>query len=165
MSVRVPAWTWSGARLDGAEVSGGYAVVSGVLSAGETHVLELDMSPRLTVPDPRIDAVRGCVAVERGPLVLCAESVDLPEGMSLDEIALVPGAAPAIADDGAVVVPARRVPEAARRWPYSEAGSHQGCEEGGDQPAEVFDLPLIPYYSWANRGPATMRVWLPRAEA
>ncbi|ETJ45372.1 hypothetical protein Q604_UNBC00628G0002, partial [human gut metagenome] len=26
-------------------------------------------------------------------------------------------------------------------------------------------LPLIPYYSWANRGPATMRVWLPRAEA
>ena len=165
VSVRVPAWTWSGARLDGAEVSGGYAVVSGVLSAGETHVLELDMSPRLTVPDPRIDAVRGCVAVERGPLVLCAESVDLPEGMSLDEIALVPGAAPAIADDGAVVVPARRVPEAARRWPYSEAGSHQGCEEGGDQPAEVFDLPLIPYYSWANRGPATMRVWLPRAEA
>jgi hypothetical protein len=23
------------------------------------------------------------------------------------------------------------------------------------------DVPLIPYHRWANRGPSTMRVWLP----
>src|SRR5256885_2551845 len=34
-------------------------------------------SLRFTWPDPRVDALRGCVAVERGPLVLCAESLDL----------------------------------------------------------------------------------------
>ena len=38
------------------------------------------MPPRLTVPDPRIDAVRGCVAIERGPLVYCIETADLPAG-------------------------------------------------------------------------------------
>lgn len=39
-----------------------------------------------------------------------------------------------------------------RAWPYaleetSGAADHEGIE-------------LIPYFSWANRGPSTMRVWL-----
>ena len=45
---------------------------------GDTVVLDLDMPVRATVPDPRIDAVRGCVAFERGPLVYCLETADLP---------------------------------------------------------------------------------------
>jgi DUF1680 family protein len=27
----------------------------------------------------------------------------------------------------------------------------------------VGDLTLVPYFTWANRGPSTMRVWLPLA--
>ena len=35
------------------------------------------MAPRVIWPDPHIDAVRGCVAIERGPEVLALESTDL----------------------------------------------------------------------------------------
>jgi DUF1680 family protein len=61
---RVPAWCES-ARLNGEPVGPGW--VHG------TGVLELDMPPRFIHPDPRIDAVRGCVAIARGPLIYCVE--------------------------------------------------------------------------------------------
>ena len=38
------------------------------------------LAPRLTAPHPRVDAVRGCVAIERGPLVYCVEEADAPAG-------------------------------------------------------------------------------------
>jgi hypothetical protein len=25
----------------------------------------------------------------------------------------------------------------------------------------MVEVPLVPYHDWANRGPSTMRVWLP----
>ena len=53
--------------------------------AGDRIVLTLDMPVRVTEPDPRIDAVRGCVAIERGPIVYCVESADLPAGVDLED--------------------------------------------------------------------------------
>src|SRR4030095_1918840 len=41
--------------------------LSGSWRPGEAAVLELELPVRVTEPDPRVDAVRGCVAVERGP--------------------------------------------------------------------------------------------------
>jgi len=42
-------------------------------------------------------------------------------------------------------------------WPY-----FSGSRERDGESARAR---LIPYHQWANRGPATMRVWLPLAEA
>ena len=56
--------------------SGGYVRLTEAFQPGDVVELALPMEPRFTVADPRIDAVRGCVAVERGPEVLCLESVD-----------------------------------------------------------------------------------------
>jgi DUF1680 family protein len=39
-------------------------------------------------------------------------------------------------------------------WPHADVASDLG------RPREV-DVALIPYHDWANRGPSTMRVWLP----
>ena len=58
--------------------------------AGDVVRLWLDMTPRLTYPDSRVDAVRGCVAIERGPLVYCLEQTD--QAARLDELAVLPGA-------------------------------------------------------------------------
>ena len=59
--------------------------------AGDVVELHLPVAPRFTAADPRIDAVRGCLAVERGPEVLCLESVDLAaaSGGRVDDIAAV----------------------------------------------------------------------------
>ena len=44
--------------------------------AGDELVLDLPVPVRTSRPHPRIDAARGCVAFERGPLVYCLEEVD-----------------------------------------------------------------------------------------
>ncbi|MBL7259580.1 glycoside hydrolase family 127 protein [Paractinoplanes lichenicola] len=120
-------------------------------AVGDTVVLNLPVTPRLTFPDPRIDAVRGCVAVERGPVVYCAESVDLPPGTSVDAVRLDP-AVPLIDSPGAVTAGVRIQELADGDWPYSSSGFEPASEKA--------ELILRPYHDWASRGPSTMRVWL-----
>ena len=55
---------------------------------GDRVVLDLGVTPRVTEPDTRIDAVRGCIALERGPLVYAVETVDLPAGVDVEGLAI-----------------------------------------------------------------------------
>ena len=64
--LRVPAWC-TNATLNGRPVAPGYAQADGAAT------LELQLPPRVTEADRRIAATRGCVAIERGPLVYCLE--------------------------------------------------------------------------------------------
>ncbi|GAA4709477.1 hypothetical protein Prum_094560 [Phytohabitans rumicis] len=107
---------------------------------GDAVVLELDMPIRVTEPDPRIDAVRGCVAVERGPLVYCVESADTPPGVPVEDLRW----------------DASRQPAAEPRPDLGPAvvGVTVPLADGGTAGA-------IPYYAWANRDVEAMRVWLP----
>lgn len=160
----MPAWA-DGARLvvDGAgePVTPGTVAVRRAFRAGDVVELHLPVSPRFTAADPRIDAVRGCLAVERGPEVLCLESVDLAAASAgrVDDIAGVrlDPAVPPREVDGAVVVRLRRSAGHSHPWPY---GGPEAVE-----PGEEIDVPLVPYHDWAERGPSTMRVWLPCGEA
>ena len=52
--------------------------------------------PRLTMADPRLDAARGAVAIEYGPLVYCLEAVDNP-GHRLDDLTLDTAVMPKVA--------------------------------------------------------------------
>ena len=47
------------------------------------------MKPEYIAPHPRIDAIRGCLAVQRGPLVYCFESHDQPAGVDLLDVKVV----------------------------------------------------------------------------
>ena len=132
-------------------VPAGDLVVRRDFTVGEEIRLELPMRPRFTRPDPRIDAVRGCVAVERGPIVFCAESVGGESG-DLDALQVEVTAQPADAG-GEVAMRARFDAPADTPWPY-----------GATEPTPDTDtalLRLVPYHRWARRGPSTMRVWLP----
>jgi DUF1680 family protein len=162
----VPAWARS-ALLDGEPVEPGYVELTRRWRPGDRVVLELDASPRLTAPNPSIDAVRGCLALERGPLVYCFESADLPAGARLADVAFELGTPPA--DSGPIDalggVPAVSVTGAARDL----AGwGRAGYVDVRDLPAEAVDKPVqllaVPYFTWANRGGEGMRVWLPRSE-
>jgi DUF1680 family protein len=110
------------------------------------------MRPRWTWPHPQIDALRGQVAVERGPLVYCLESVDLGEGV---DTAQVDTAQPPVEEDGRILVLMRVTEPAQPAWPYR-------YDEPVPAPASRTRLtPLVPYHRWGNRGPSTMRVWIP----
>ena len=114
------------------------------------------MEPRWTAPDPRIDAVRGCVAAERGPIVYCAESVDLPDGNDVDVLTVDPTVAPRDVD-GDVLVAARIAQPEESSWPYGDAPRAETLND-------PIELALHPYHDWGNRGPSTMRVWIPGAD-
>jgi len=163
LSLRVPGWATQGASIE----IGGHArsVGPGVVTErrlwqpGDEVVLRLPMEPRFTYPDPRIDAVRGCVAVERGPLVMALESVDVPAAASVNELRVDATRPPRVVD-GRVVVRCRRLSAHDQDWPYS-ARTDERQEPRPDQAVELGDVPLVAYHAWANRGPSTMRVWLP----
>jgi DUF1680 family protein len=177
LSVRVPAWAEGATvRVDGEPqpaTAGSYASVSRSWRPGDTLELSLPMTVRFVEADERIDAVRDCVAIERGPVVFAVEQVDQGDGLVVDDLRLNAGE-PASGEyraellDGIAVVTARgrAVQHAPEDWPYPPAGtasspdggsSGPGSSDGGD--VEVI---AVPYYSWANRGVGAMRVWLPR---
>ncbi len=157
LDVRIPGWA-HGATLDGVPVAGPVGSVARELHDGDEIVLDLPIAARITVPDDRIDAVRGCVAVERGPVVMCLESTDLPGDLAVDGVTIDTLEADGAAGPGErVVAHGRLVDRTSAGWPY---GPGPRARAG-----EAIELPLIPYHSWGNRGPATMRVWLPTSRS
>jgi DUF1680 family protein len=155
LALRIPSWSVHyEARIDGAAQPGlihnQYLMIDN-LKAGQSVQLDLDDAPRFTFPDNRIDAIRGTVAIERGPLVYCLESALLPPGVAIDEITIDTSFPPQKAGQG-VVVHASATPSPAESWPYSAA---QRQVRG----TEALLVTLSPYAEWGESGPSTMRVW------
>src|SRR5690606_30097150 len=89
LSLRVPQWCETALLRVAGEAP--TKVGTGLISherqwqPGDEVLLDLELTPRVIEPDPRVDAVRGCVAFERGPLVYCLEAADLPGGAVLED--------------------------------------------------------------------------------
>lgn len=140
LTLRVPAWAQGAVvRVDaGGEsaphpASPGTIDVSRAFRAGDLVELTLPLVARVTSADPRVDAVRGSLAVERGPEVLALESLDFGG----DVVDAVVAGAP-VETGGQVRLPLRNRTS-----------------------GEVTETVLVPYHDWAQRGPSTMRVWIP----
>ncbi|MCX3062287.1 glycoside hydrolase family 127 protein [Streptomyces beihaiensis] len=178
LSLRIPQWcreyrvrcgdtTYD--RTD-APAADGWLRLERSWAPGDQVVLELVLAPRLTEADPRVDAVRGCVAIERGPLVYCLEQADHPGG-GLDDLVIDTTAPPAVKDrpdllGGVVTVVAggyRRSTPDRGWWPYAcaESGASTGTTTDAPSTGSSVELTAIPYYAWANRQDGGMRVWLP----
>jgi DUF1680 family protein len=172
LDLRIPAWA-SGLSIHAADgereslSAAGWHRIARTWAAGDRVVLDLPMAPRMTQPDPRIDAERGSVAIERGPLVYCLEQADLPSGASVDELSVVasPSALGVIELEGALSgivgvradVTTRATPVPG--WPYHDIAN--GDPDGPD--GRSIAITSIPYLAWANREPGAMRVWIPRS--
>ena len=164
LSLRVPGWCRSGSlHAPGGERTQipserRVATVTRIWAPGDTLVLDLDMPVRATLPDPRIDAVRGCLALERGPLVYCVETADLPGDVQLEEVEVESAVRPVpvpradVADSAiGLTVPATR-----RR-----RGRADGASEAEPREATPVEVGAVPYFTWANRSVDAMRVWIP----
>ncbi len=155
VQLRIPAWA-DGATVNGQSVQAGtYADVT-----ADAIDLQLPMATRVVGADPRVDAVRGCVALERGPLVYAVEQVD--QDANVDDLHLLPEASVAASHDddlldGVTVLRTRGRIGTGHRDGWSFTPSAQ--DDTGDE----VDVVAVPYYAWANREIGAMRVWLPRA--
>jgi hypothetical protein len=110
------------------------------------------MPVRRVLSHDEVAANAGRVALERGPVVYCAEAVDnggrvfnlvLP-----DDAALEPRARPDLL--GGVTVLAGR------------ALALSPSEDGRSVLTREQDFVAVPYHAWAHRGEGEMAVWLPR---
>jgi len=122
--------------------------------------LELPMPVRLVEGHPKIEETRNQVAVLRGPLAYCLESVDLPDGIHVSDVLL-----PLQHDltpqhlrgllEGVTVLEGNAFQFAPHDW------GTQLYREVLPQPLERLPMRLIPYYARCNRGQCEMSVWLP----
>lgn len=123
----------SGGEVTESPAPAGGVEITRAFRAGDVVELSLPIVARATSPHPMVDAVRGSVVIERGPEVLALESIDLGSDVGDAVVAGDP-----IERDGRVVLPVR----------------HRSTDE-------VNEVALVPYHDWAQRGPSTMRVWIP----
>lgn len=158
LTLRVPAWarTTAVATVNGEPVaiSGATVAITRAFQDGDAVELILPLAPRFTWPHQSIDAVRGQVAVESGPLVMALEDVDLPAGVTVDRVTVDTAIHPTRTTRG-VAIGLRVHPEQITDWPFGAAERSSGVP---------LQASLVPYFRWANRGPSTMRVWIPRSD-
>lgn len=135
---------------------------------GDEVRIRLDVTPRWTRPDPRVDALRGCVAIERGPLVYCIEQTS--QTARVDELSVLPrtGLAehpvtlPGVGDTIQVTAQGRHL----TRGPaavLATAPAPGAAQEAPGPDDRAVTVTAIPYFQWDNRGPGAMRVWIPAA--
>ena len=173
LSLRLPGWATAAVlrQPDGTSTAvaddRGYLTIRRVWHPDDEVVLDLELAPRVTEPHPSVDAVRGCVAVQRGPLVYCVEGVDLPDDVVMEHVRIDPDAP--VTDEwradlfgGATVLHASGGVHVPVDW---DRGTHRDrAHPPGDATPESIEniqLNLVPYHLWANREPGAMRVWLP----
>ncbi len=133
-----------------AAIEKGYAALTREWKAGDTIDLRLPMPVRRVLAHEAVKSDIGRVAVERGPLVYCAEGIDhggRAAGLVLDDAAvLTPEPKPDLLN-GLMVITGPAVAMEIKK---------------GQATARPQPLTLIPYYAWAHRGRGEMEVWIAR---
>ncbi|MGH9312458.1 MAG: glycoside hydrolase family 127 protein, partial [Vicinamibacterales bacterium] len=133
----------------------GYVTLARQWRTGDTIELNLPMPVRRVVAHDSVEADRGRVALQRGPLMFAAEWPDNPNGrvrnLVLSDTTPLTSEFRADLLKGVQVVTGR-----ATAFAYDEKGAVTKTEQA---------FTAIPYYAWANRGRGQMIVWLPRSDA
>ncbi len=107
-----------------------------------------------------VEETRNQLAIKRGPIVYCLESVDLPAGTSLADVQ-VSGNVKLQPRFEADLLDGVTVPEGT--FMSSTAGDWQRklYREFKRPKGYSIRANLIPYYAWSNRGKSELWVWLP----
>jgi DUF1680 family protein len=165
LAVRIPSWCRNfELMVDGdqapAVAADGYLRIRRDWSGGTQVVLEMHLPVRQISAHPRVDAVRGCVTLARGPVVYAVEEADLPPGVVLEDVRLlhVDGV------DSSTTVPIIDVVAAIEKSDSTVLYTDVSHLSAAPVLSEPFQLGLGPYHRWANRTPGAMRVWIPTAE-
>jgi len=128
------------------KLENGYAVISSRWEKGDVVSLSLPMEVRRVVANEKLIADNNKVAIMRGPIVYCAEWPDYKDPHILNLI---------MGND--VVLKSEFHPEMLGGVMLLKGEAVTPATSGVNKPLQ---FTAIPYYSWANRGPGEMEVWL-----
>jgi DUF1680 family protein len=183
MLVRIPGWVQSkvvpsdlyafnddifstyevsvnGQKVEG-ELENGYLVINRNWKKGDVIRIHFDMPVRTVVANPRVSDDHGRIAVERGPLVYCAEWAD-NEGTNPHHLLLA--RQPKFEVEASYGI---QNTEGDGKTFNVTAITAQAQEASvtpeGKLTAKDVRVKLIPYYAWNHRGAGKMDVWLARS--
>ena len=173
MKVRVPGWvrgqvvpsnlyeytdgkrlgysfTVNGEKVEG-ELQNGYFCINRAWKKGDVVRVHFDMEPRTVKANYKVEADRGRIAIERGPIVYCAEWPD----NDFDVLSVLMNREPKfeVVERPDLLYGLNQLVTDAQTLNY---------DDNGRLVAEDVKLTLIPYYAWCHRGSGSMAVWLPQ---
>ena len=179
MKVRIPGWvrnevvpsnlyeftdnlrpqyniTVNGNAVNGKLTDDGYFTIDRKWKKGDVVRVHFDMDPRTVRANNNVEADRGFVAIERGPLVYCAEWPD----NDFDIMGALVNQSPKMTvEDGTLHAKDKKVADYYIKVIKTDA-QLLSFDKQGRLNTEDVKLSLIPYYAWCHRGSGKMRVWL-----
>lgn len=129
----------------------GYFTISRKWKKGDKVQIHFDMEPRTIRANKKVEADRGMIAIERGPLVYCAEHPD----NSFDITEVLMNQKPKFNLNKKVIAGASIIA-------LTTDAQSLNYDEQGKLTTKDQRITLIPYYAWCQRGSGKMRVWLPQ---
>ena len=163
--MRIPGWANSakvsinGKSVDVDIKSGQYLELNRNWKKGDQIVLNLPMEADLIESHPFVEETRNQIVVKRGPIVYCAESVDMPSNVSVFSV-IVPSSIKlnpkkVKIDNSDIVALEGEAILTDNNW------NNTLYKKVSDEKQSV-KLKLIPYYAWGNRGHTSeMTTWIP----
>ncbi len=166
MMLRIPGWaTGASVKVNGAEVRdslhpGTYFDLSRNWKEGDVVELDLPMTASLITAHPKVEETMNQVAIKRGPVVYCLESVDLPEGVNITQVVIPQNIQlkPKFVGDllkGVVIL------EGQAAIIHQENRNQQLYRTLSLRQPERVIIKMVPYFAWSNRGVSDMTVWMP----
>lgn len=127
----------------------GYAVINKKWAKGDQVQLKLEMPVRTVVASQELKEDKGKVALQRGPIIYCAEWKD--NGGTVSNL----------------VMPAKPVFKTQYNANMLNGVMTLNGEAFRDEKSGALkstSFTAIPYYAWANRGKGEMQVWFPESK-
>lgn len=138
----------NGKKVDG-QIDNGYLTIDRKWKKGDNIDIHFDMKPRLVKANANVYDDYGRVAVERGPLVYCAEWAD--NDFDVFHFILNKNTTFTVNDKPELLGGIKEV---------TANGLVFTTDDNGKVSVDNKIITLIPYYAWCHRGPGKMIVWM-----
>lgn len=156
----------NGKKADAQLEKDGYYTINRAWKKGDVVGIHFDMDVRTVRANNKVVADRGQIAVERGPLVYCAEWPD----NNFDIMGMLVNQSPAFATGEkpmSAFIPADRQKQLTLFktqdiTTLSTDAQLLAYDKQGRLTTQDERLTLIPYFAWCHRGSGNMKVWMPQ---
>jgi Uncharacterized protein conserved in bacteria len=133
------------------ELTNGYLSIGRDWKKGDKIDVSFEMQPRVVKANQRVEADRGRVSFERGPVVYCAEWVD--NDFEIPSLLLPDNPEIQVVDKPETLNGIVELKMPAQSLSINTKGLLE---------TKNVSLTLVPYYAWNHRGVGHMAVWLPQ---
>lgn len=140
----------NGEKVEG-ELQNGYFCINRQWKKGDVVRVHFDMEARTVKANNKVEADRGRISIERGPIVYCAEWPD----NDFDVLSVIMNREPKfeVVEQPDLLYGLNQLKTDAQVLSFDDKGRLV---------ADDVKLTLIPYYAWCHRGSGSMAVWLPQ---